>query len=165
MSKWCNWWLTRWPTISNLCHLCPPSTICAHQAWLEKVWWWSWQRERRKRAAGGDRHRHQHQKSAESATTTKTTIIRTISQQQSRKPVSFEPKVSRVTSQQTYKSPAVAANSSWRSCVDKVHWTLCSSSTLLECMTLSKKQQCSWLVFPFIHSPNFIFNDKSWQRQ
>ena len=131
-NKWCNWWLTRWPTINNLC---PPSTICAHQAWLEKVWWWSWQRERRKRAAGGDRHRHQRQKSAKSATTKKTSIIRTISQQQSRKPVSLEPKVSKVTSQQTYKSPAVAGNSSCRSCVNNVHWRLCSTLQTLSSMT------------------------------
>ena len=139
------------PTINNLC---PPGMIRKSLVVI-------WQLERRKRAAGGDRHRHQHQKSAKSATTTKTTIIRTISQQQSRKPVSFEPKVSRVTSQQTYKSPAVAANSSCRSCVINVHWTLCSSSILLECMTLSKKQRYSWPAFQLIHSPNFIFSDKS----
>ena len=95
-----------------------------------------------------ENHHHPHHKSA---TIEKTSII--------------EPKVSKNTSQQTCKSPAVAANNSCRSCVNNVHWTLCSSSTLLECMTLSKKQRRSWLVFPFIHFPNFIINDKSWQRQ
>ena len=91
-----------------------------------------------------ENHNHPHHKSA---TIEKTSIIR-------------------AQSQQSYQSanlqiPAVAANNSCRSCVINVHWTLYSSSILLECVTLSKKQGYSWPAFQLIHSPNFIFSDKS----